>query len=29
MSIVGQKRKNGRVYATLGCSANRSKGDAI
>jgi hypothetical protein len=29
MSIVGVKKKNGRSYPSLGCSANRSKGDAI
>lgn len=29
MSIVGTKTKHGRSYPSLGCSANRSKGDAI
>jgi hypothetical protein len=29
MSVVGVKKKNGRSYPSLGCSANRSKGDVI
>jgi hypothetical protein len=29
MSIVGTRWKNGVPYASYGCSANRSKGDAI